>query len=250
MDNTIYSARLRFLDAGDVDDALVDFDGLDVFGRDGQKLGRVEGFIIDAEARRVNHAVIDAGGWFTTRRFLLPIGHATVSEDRRSLQVDVERETLRRLPEYDEDRFREFTDDELRAFERDTVIACCPDEPLEDVSAGAWGYDSRRHFAQPTWWQRVQYAPERLQRVERTAGDAHDPTAPVPVPPAQPGVGEEQGEISPHRDGRARPGDVLGIESVGERLAIGEAAEDGHERRRNADPGLADPDPAVFRPVR
>ena len=100
MDTLTYAARLRYLDADDVDDAVVDFDGLDVHGRDGQKLGDVDGFIVDADARRVNYIVVDSGGWFTSRRFLLPVGHATIAGDRRSLQVDVSRDALGRFPEY------------------------------------------------------------------------------------------------------------------------------------------------------
>ena len=106
MDTPAYAARLRYLDADDVDDAVVDYDGLDVYGTDGEKIGDVDGFIIDPDARRVNYVVVDSGGWFTSRRLLLPIGHASLSADRRALQADVTRETLRGLPEYDERRFR------------------------------------------------------------------------------------------------------------------------------------------------
>lgn len=165
MENTTYAARLRYLDAEDIDAAVVDYDGLKVVGRDGHRLGNVDGFIIDAEARRVNYVVVDSGGWFASRRLLLPIGHATLGDDRKSLQVDVSRDALRRFPEFDEDAFRAFSDDELRAFERNTVIACCPDEPLENVSVPSWGYDARRHYSQPEWWRSAAYVPERLQRI-------------------------------------------------------------------------------------
>ena len=47
MERASYAARLRYLDADDVDDSVVDFDGLDVRGRDGEKLGDVNGFIVD-----------------------------------------------------------------------------------------------------------------------------------------------------------------------------------------------------------
>jgi nucleotidyltransferase/DNA polymerase involved in DNA repair len=147
---------------------VAEFDGLHVEGADGHRIGDVDGFIVDAEARRVNYIVVDSGGWFTSRRLLLPIGHAaTIAPDRKSLRADVSREALRLLPEFDEDRFRAFTDDELRAFERNTVVCCCPDEPLEDVSIAVWGYESRRHYAQPAWWRIGARAAERLQPVTR-----------------------------------------------------------------------------------
>lgn len=181
MENTNYGSRLRYLHARDVDDSVADFDGLHVEGSDGQRIGDVDGFIVDAEARRVNYIVVDSGGWFTSRRLLLPIGHAaTIAPDRKSLRADLTRDALRLLPEFDEDRFRGFTDDELRAFERNTVVACCPDEPLEGVSVEGWGYESRRHYAQPEWWRIGAGAAERLQPVSREyrpAGSA----APDPV---------------------------------------------------------------------
>ena len=251
MDNLTYAARMRYLDADDVDDAVVDYDGLDVHGRDGEKLGNVDGFIIDSDARRVNYVVVDSGGWFTSRRFLLPIGHATLAEDRRSLQIDLSRDALSRFPDYDEGRFREFTDDELRAFERNTVVACCPDEPLEDVSVTTWGYDSRRHYAQPDWWRNASYAPERLQGLQDRMARSADPTAPVAAAStadvhnrdlvmAQEGRGDD---VSPHAEGRAQPGDILGIETGGERTAIGETREDEDKRRRSAERALRDEEP-------
>ncbi|CAN5707623.1 hypothetical protein BH24ACI4_BH24ACI4_07260 [soil metagenome] len=170
MENTTYAGRLRYLDADHVDDTVVNFDGLNVYGSDDEKIGDVEGFIIDAEAKRVNYIVIDAGGWFTSRQLLLPIGHATLSPDRDSLRTDVTRDTLRRLPEYQKDRFKAFTDDELRAFERSTVAACCPDEPLEDVSVNSWGYESRRHYGQPEWWKHRQYETDRMGQESRHEG--------------------------------------------------------------------------------
>lgn len=225
MENATYASRLRFLDAHDVDDAVVDYDGLDVRGPDGHKLGDIDGFIIDAEARRVNYIVIDSGGWFTSRRLLLPIGHAHVSADRKWLQTDVTREALRRLPEFHEDRFRELSDEELRAFERNTVVACCPDEPLEDVSVTSWGYDSRRHYQQPPWWSGSRYAPDRLRPIDRSAYRTRAGT-----------------DTSPHLDGRAQPGDVLGIETVGERTTVGDTADDENTRRRGAERAVADDD--------
>lgn len=253
MANTTYASRMRYLDAGDVDTAVVDFDGLHVQGPDGEKIGEVDGFVIDTEARRVNYVVVDSGGWFTSRRLLLPIGHARLGADRRSLQTDVTRDALGRLPEFDDDRFREFTDEELRAFERNTVVACCPDEPLEDVSVPSWGYDSRRHYREPDWWGETRYSPERLRPLERRAHQSREATSTGTAATSAArgrdtgnrdlltarGERDEPssrpGDRSPHLDGRAQPGDVLGIETAGERTRIGDTAEDEDERRRDAE---------------
>jgi hypothetical protein len=261
MNQSTYASRLRYLDADDVDDAVVDYDGLDVYGPDGHKIGDVDGFIVDAEARRVNYIVVDSGGWFTSRRLLLPIGHATLGADRTSLQTDVTRDALRRLPEFDPDHFREFTDDELRAFERNTVVACCPDEPLEDVTVTTWGYDSRRHYTQPEWWRTAQYAPERLRPLGPIARRQESAPVTAAAAPAGGAAAIHERELvtarertepsrpsdadpSPHLDGRAQPGDVLGIETAGERTGIGDTAEDENKRRRDAEKAVVDERPS------
>jgi hypothetical protein len=164
------------------------------------------------------------------------------------------------LPEYEPDRFREFTDEELRAFERNTVVACCPDEPLEDVSVTTWGYDSRRHYTQPEWWLNIRYAPERLRPLDRAVSRAERtvPSSAVPsVAPAREAYDRElvtardravasktdsDADPSPHLDGRAQPGDVIGIETGGERTSIGDTVEDENARRRDAERTAADSD--------
>ena len=43
------------------------------------------------------------------------------------------------------------------------------------------------------------------------------------------------GESSPHVGGRAQPGDVLGVETGGERTYVGDTSEDENKRRRDAE---------------
>lgn len=45
----------------------------------------------------------------------------------------------------------------------------------------------------------------------------------------------EGGETSPHLGGRAEPGDVIGVETGGERTYLGDTAKDEDERRRAAE---------------
>jgi hypothetical protein len=42
-------------------------------------------------------------------------------------------------------------------------------------------------------------------------------------------------DSSPHLDGRAQPGDVLGLETGGETTELGDTADDENERRREAE---------------
>jgi hypothetical protein len=244
MDTNFSNSRLRYLDADDIDDSAVDFDGLNVRGSDGSKLGDLDGFVLDSTSGRVHYAVVDSGGWFTSRRFLLPIGHAQLDRERRALNVDVTKDAIRQYPEFDAERFRTFSDGEMRAFEQRTAVACCPDE-AQNVDT-AIQYDTLRHYSQPDWWKRDYASGERSRDVARVT-DRDTPR------PSQQGRSVREtsdrelvtardrsadgGEVSPHDGGRAQPGDVLGIETGGERSYLGDDDDAENKRRRDAETG-------------
>ena len=48
-------------------------------------------------------------------------------------------------------------------------------------------------------------------------------------------VRAKEDDPSPHYGGRAQPGDVLGVETGGERTHIGDTADDENARRRDAE---------------
>lgn len=181
MEHASYASRLRYLDADDVDDSVVDFDGLEVRGREGEKLGDVNGFIVDLASGRVLYVVIDSGGWFRSRRFLAPIGHAVIDRSRPALSLDIAKERLSEYPEFEESRFSEFSDADLRAFEIRMAEICCPDEAATGGGGGdEWGYDTRRHYRQPDWWTGGAYVHARLRPVESPAHAIPDPSAQTP----------------------------------------------------------------------
>ncbi len=252
MEHASYASRLRYLSADDIDGSDINFKGLDVRGNDNAKLGDIDGFVVDADSGRVFYTVVDSGGWFGSRRFLLPVGHATVDRGERVLRVDVSRGALERYPEFDRDRFQRFSDDDLRAFERRMAAECCPDEPLDDVSVSAWHFDTRRHYRQPDWWSSSSPSHERFRPVETTASGtnmrvreeydrelvtARDRTE------GNVRVRDEvapREDMSPHLDRRAQPGDILGLETGGERTYIGDTTEDENKRRRDAEQAARD----------
>jgi hypothetical protein len=240
MQQTTYASRLRYLDAGDVDDSTVDFDGLDVRGTDGEKLGDVDGFLVDPSSGRVLYTVVDSGGWFTSRRFLLPIGHTTVDTGARALRVDISGDKLRGYPEFSEDRFTTLSDADFRSYEHRMAAACCPD----DATGNTWRSETGRHYRQPDWWTPGGHGAERLRPIERrpyrrssaVAGTRTRETEREAVF-ARTGETRAPADVSPHYAGRAQPGDVLGLESGGETTSIGDTAEDEDKRRRDAERG-------------
>ena len=163
MEQTTYVSRLRYLDADDLDDSIVNFDGLDVRGSDGEKLGEVDGFLVDPQSHRVLYTVVDSGGWFSSRRFLLPIGHTMIDRDSQALLVDVSRQALSAYPEFDERRFNEMSDTDFRSYQERMASVCCTDESPAGSSAS---WNERRHYQQPGWWPASAYTPESLRPIE------------------------------------------------------------------------------------
>ena len=109
---------LRYVDAGDLDDPTIDFDGMDVESHANEKLGDIDGFIVDVRAARPYYVVVDAGGWFTSKFFLLPVGHAALDSRRHRLIADVSRERVERFPGFDLEEFSRLSEAELNLMDR------------------------------------------------------------------------------------------------------------------------------------
>jgi len=131
------------VDAKDLDESGMKFDGLDVEGSDGEKLGEGEGSIIDVAARRPRHVAVSAG-WFFHKHFLLPIGHVTLQEGGTKLRADLTKERANRFPGFDKDQFEHLTTEELEQLDR-TLASASADEGL--------GGELDRHYQTPDWWQ-------------------------------------------------------------------------------------------------
>lgn len=256
------SSRLRYVDADEVGTEIVDFDDMKVRTPAGDKLGEVDGFIVDSDARRAYYVVVDSGGWFSSRKFLVPVGHARIDDDGDALVLDVGRDTISRYPEYDRDSFERLSDEERRSYEHRYGEACCPDDA---VATSDWSYDTYRHYQQPTWWRTEYYnwdvpAAVGTAGTVATAGDrrtALDDALPGDIDRDEPekhrehrgetvtardsDVGRRDADdVSPHVGGRAQPGDILGIESGGETTAIGDTDADEDKKRRDAERAAGD----------
>lgn len=169
MAQTTYASRLRYLDADDLGDSATDFDDLDVHGTDGEKLGELDGFLVEPTAGRVLYLVVDSGGWFTSRRFLLPVEHATVDRDAKSLRVNVSKQSLRGYPDFDEDRFGSFSDDEFHSYHRRMGAAWTTNtitgSSTSSTSSPAGAFDANTSYRQPAWWPSNAYRAERLRPI-------------------------------------------------------------------------------------
>lgn len=134
---------LRYVDAKDLDKTAMKFDGLNVSGTDGEKLGEVEGFVMDVLQGRPRHVAVGAG-WFIHKHFLLPIGHVAMSADGTKLIADLTKDRVERFPGFDKDEFEKLSDEEMTRLDAAVTAACV------GYTAVA---DSATHHQVPEWWE-------------------------------------------------------------------------------------------------
>jgi len=225
--------QLRYVDAGDVTPDPIDFEGLDVRGKEDEKLGDVEGFIIDidAGASRLHYVVVDSGGWFSSRSYLVPASHTHLDREAGALRVELTKDTIAGYPEYSPERFARLSDDELWRYEGELATVCCPDDAGRLTTPAAWDAQTWPHYRAPDWWT-----------ADRTTGyEGQEWTEPAEQPITTHQTPEDSrsrrspsGRPNPEAE-RAQPGDVLGIERGGETTTLGDTAEDEDERRREGE---------------
>jgi hypothetical protein len=236
MEHTWATSRFKYVDADTLDDSRIDFDELEVHSPSGVRLGKVEGFIYDAATLRAQYIVVDSGGWFTSRQFLLPIGHAALDEDGRRLRTDIEKDAISRYPEFNPERFRSMSDADVSGFERRTIEACCAGD-FEETTTIPGKPAGWRHYQEPSWWMARSQPSTGVSGTTRPLTGQQSSRTEVP---RQTRTDREErvvarADSSPHFDGHAQPGDVIGIETGGERTSVGDTAEDENERREDAE---------------
>ena len=208
------------------------------------------------------YVVVDSGGWFSSRSFLLPIGHVRLDPGNEALRTDMGRSVIERFPEFDEDRFEQMSEDEARLFNERTLTACCASELQGRTGVDRYDYDKWSHYAQPDWWRSTWFtagAPGFTTRDSDLTGTTpmdRERYTPPPSTARLPGERVIAGERTTHardidsdRDRedvvidpleRAQPGDVLGIEHAGETTGLGDTAHDERERLEDAKEDVAD----------
>jgi sporulation protein YlmC with PRC-barrel domain len=152
---------LRYVDAKDLEDKdkTLKFSGMEVDDPAGEKLGKVEGFIIDISSGRPFHVVVNAGHWFKHKHVLLPVGHVMLDATGQKMIAGVSKERVSRFPGFDKDKFEKLSKDELRDLARTMALECgCPDEAFVALEWETWD-----DYAYPSWWEASFYRPERIE---------------------------------------------------------------------------------------
>jgi len=243
---------LKYVEADDLVNTTMSFDGVDVESPSAETLGSVDGFIVDSALGRPYYLVVDSGGWFKSKRFLVPIGHVSFDSGRRRFIADVTRERVNRFPGFDRDEFEKLSDDELSRMDEQIVASCCPTQQI-DRTVSASRFEQWSHYRSPSWWSADFYRPDRADANMRDMGASASLGSTASMPSRDRVRAEHDrlrehehdeerelvtaygGDVSPHAGGRAQPGDVLGTETGGEETHLGDTSEDENERRRDAE---------------
>ena len=150
---------LRYVSVKDLDGGRQTFEDFTVEDPGGERLGVLEGFVVNVNDTRPYYAVVDGGGWFKSKHFLLPIGHVALDNESHRLIADVTKDHVKRYPGFDLDEFRKLSDDELYRMAQQMVAACCPDQSVDANAPAVARFEMWAHYRTPTWWDGRYSAP-------------------------------------------------------------------------------------------
>lgn len=117
-------SRLRYVAASELPDFR--YPAYRIVTSDGDDVGTVDGFVVNGDSGRPIYYVIDSGGWFTGRRYLLPIAQLELDAGDERFRTPLTREQLRRYPEFSPSAFVAMTDEEAARYERRMLDAVLP----------------------------------------------------------------------------------------------------------------------------
>ncbi len=98
---------LRDYRFSDTDAAKDDIRGAHVYGRDDDKLGKIDDVIFDHGTGEIRYVVIDTGGWLHSKKFLVPPDRLQASAKHEDdFQVDLSKQQIEGFPPYDEEAIK------------------------------------------------------------------------------------------------------------------------------------------------
>jgi sporulation protein YlmC with PRC-barrel domain len=83
--------------------AAEDVRGSKLYGRNDEKLGKIDDVIFDHASGSIRYVVVDTGGWLSTKKFIVPVERLRASaEHKDDFAVDLSKKQVESLPPYDE----------------------------------------------------------------------------------------------------------------------------------------------------
>ena len=89
--------------SNDVDDIR----GASLYGNDDEKLGKIDDVIFDHSSGTIRYAVVDSGGWLSSKKFLVPADRIRPdAKHEDDFHADMTKKQIEALPQYDEDNLK------------------------------------------------------------------------------------------------------------------------------------------------
>lgn len=80
-----------------------DIRGAKVYGRNDDKLGKIDDVVFDHSTGEIQYAVVDTGGWLSTKKFLVPASRLrTSAKHDGDFEADLTKEQVQSFPAYNE----------------------------------------------------------------------------------------------------------------------------------------------------
>jgi len=215
-------------------DTDANLEGYDVIDSSGEKIGDIDSVIADGDSMQLRYLVVDSGGWFSSKKFVVPVGDVQrIDEnDKRVYFKSVSRQNLQggSYPRYDESWWDNNDHANFSQHEQQ-VAAAYPATTSRTTTATTGSTDAHTHTGQTEMksvdydrdlYRRPTEGAERLQLMEERlsvnkeryqAGEVRlgkriiEQTQTVNVP-----ITEERVVIERHAvtDGRAVQGGITG----------------------------------------
>jgi ferritin-like metal-binding protein YciE len=107
-----------------------------------EQLGSLDGLVLDRRTRRPIYVVVDSGGWFVGRKFLVPVGLLQADERARTLKTELDREAIKRYPPFNPNGFADGT---LESFDENSPAY----QPPTWLMTGVWMTETTGFAAVP-----------------------------------------------------------------------------------------------------
>jgi sporulation protein YlmC with PRC-barrel domain len=85
-----------------------DVRGSSVYGVDDEKLGKIDDVVFDHNTGNIRYAVIDTGGWLSSKKFIVPADRLSLSQKHKDdFQVPLTKQQIENFPPYEEKDVKE-----------------------------------------------------------------------------------------------------------------------------------------------
>jgi hypothetical protein len=141
-------SRLRYAEASELPGFK--YREFRILNRAGQDLGSVDGLIVESRSGRPVYVVVDSGGWFVGRRYLVPIGMLEADVRGRLFRTDLDRNTIQLYPEFNAAAFLAMSDEEVQRYESRLLRIIDP-EGSRTQQGRDRAYEELAEYQPPTW---------------------------------------------------------------------------------------------------